>query len=124
MAGRDFLRQYRAVNSAPMTGNISSPVINIQGLDNIGVQLNFTGTPVGTFQILVSADHAEDDVTRKVTNPGTFIPITLPSTPIAAGVAGQIFIDLNQLASAFMRIDYTFTSGTGTLDAYVTGKKV
>jgi len=112
------------INGA-MTGTsvITSNALNIRFLDNIGVQFNFTGTPTGSFQVLVSADH-EQDPEGNVTVPGTFIPITLTPAPVASGVAGQIYIDLNQLSAPWMEVQYTNSSGSGTLNAFATAKSV
>lgn len=122
MSGRkNNLRLYQNITAASMAGNVTSTVTNIQFLDNIAVQLNFTGTPVGTFTVQVSADYAQDDL-GNVTNSGNWIPITLNPVPSAAGTADQIFIDLNQLAAPWIRVVYTRTSGSGTLNSFITGK--
>jgi hypothetical protein len=108
-----------------MTGTsaITSNALNIRFLDNIGVQFNFTGTPTGTFQVLVSADH-EQDPEGNVTVPGTFIPVTLSPAPVASGSAGQIYIDLNQLSAPWLEVSYTNASGVGVLNAFATAKAV
>lgn len=103
-----------------MTGNITSNAVNIQFLDNVGIQLNFTGTPTGTFAIQVSADFLQFN--GNVQNAGNWI--TLPITAVAAGVANQIYLDINQLSAPYIRVAYTFGSSAGTLDAYVTAKAV
>lgn len=106
-----------------MTGNITSAATAIHFLDDIGVQFNFTGAPVGTFQVQVSIDYMQDQE-GNIQNPGNWIPITLTPTPVAAGVPGQIYIDLNMLSSPWIRVAYVFTSGSGTLNAFITGKEV
>lgn len=104
-----------------MGGDVTSSVTNIQFLDNIAYQVNFTGTPVGTFSVEVSVDHAQDSQ-GNVTVTGTWNALTLSPTPAASGAAGSAYIDLNQLSAAYVRIKYTRTSGTGTLNGYITGK--
>lgn len=104
-----------------MSGNITSGVTSIQFLDNIGVQFNFTGTPTGTFQVQVSADYAQDEL-GNVQNPGNWVPITLTPAPVAAGSSGSVYIDLNELSAPWMRLAYVFTSGTGSLNAFITAK--
>lgn len=101
--------------------SVTSAVTNIQFLDNIGYQFNFTGTPTGTFVIQVSADYAQDNQ-GNVTNVGNWIPISFTSPPVASGSPGTIYIDLNELSAPWIQAVYTKTSGTGTLNAYVTGK--
>lgn len=111
--------------AASMTGTstLTSPVINNRFLDNLGIQFHFTGTPTGTFQVQVSADHAQD-AQGNVTIVGNWIPITLSPAPVAAGAPDDIYIDLNQLSAPWVRAVYVNASGTGSLDAWATAKSV
>lgn len=112
-------------SAASMTGTstLISPVVQINYLDNIGVQFHFTGTPTGTFQIQVSADHAQD-AQGNVTAAGHWVPITLSPAPVAAGAADDIYIDLNQLSAPWLRVQYVNSAGTGSLDGFATAKSV
>ena len=93
-------------------------------MDNIGIQLDFTGTPTGTFEIQGSADYEQDEF-GNVENPGFWIPIgPLSSAPVASGTDGQIFIDVNQISSPWIRVVYNRTSGAGTLNGFITGKEI
>lgn len=124
MSGRKSnLIKYQTVTSGSMGADVTSAVTNIEFQDNIGVQLNFTGTPVGTFAVQVSIDYGQDAY-GNVTSTGNWIPISLSTTPTAAGAADQIYISLNQLDAPWIRVKYTRTSGTGTLNAYICGKQV
>src|SRR5690348_1807014 len=91
-------------SAASMTGTstLTSPVLSLRFLDNLGIQFHFTGTPTGTFQVQVSSDH-EQDPQGNVTVAGNFVPITLSPAPVAAGAADDIYIDLNQLSAPWVR---------------------
>lgn len=104
-----------------MSGNITGPVTSTQFLDNIGFQFNFTGSPTGTFQVQVSADHSQD-LEGNVTVAGNWTSIPFTPGPAATGSGETIYIDVNQISAPYMRITYTFTSGTGTLNAFITAK--
>lgn len=124
MSSKNILTPFQNIVSGDMSqASITSSVTTIQYLDNIGVQLNFSGSPVGTFAIQVSADYKQD-ANGNVMNAGNWIPVTLSPAPVASGSPGQIYLDLNQLSSPYLRVVYTKTSGTGTLQGYVTGKEV
>lgn len=125
MSGRkNNLRLFRNIAAGDMSqATITSSVTNIQFLDNIGIQLTFTGAPVGTFEVQVSADYAQDD-NGNVTNAGNWTSITLSPSPAAAGSGSTIYIDMNQLSAPWIRVKYTKTSGTGTLNGYITGKQL
>lgn len=101
--------------------SITSNPTNIAYMDNIVVQLNFTGTPVGTFEIQVSIDYEQDDQ-GNVLNTGNWTALALSPNPAAAGSAATIFLDLNQMGSMWVRVKYTRTSGTGTLNAFIAAK--
>jgi hypothetical protein len=134
MAGRKSnLRQFHSIVAAVMgTGTITSPITCTQWLDNIGIQLNWTGSPVGAFAIQVSADYAQD-MNGMVQNPGHWVNLILtyytagaftssPTVPTTVG--SPIYLDLNQLSTPWIRVQYIGASGAGVLDAYVTAKEV
>src|ERR1700677_1339676 len=105
------------VSAASMTTNVTSTVVETRNQDNIGFQLNWTGTPVGTFSFQVSMDYFQD-LNGNVVNPGNWT--TLPVTPAitAAGSANTAYVDINQTSSPYMRVVYTAGSSTGTLTVY------
>jgi len=109
---------FRAISSGAMTGNITSTVVDIRGISHIGVQFIFTGTPTGTFTIECSNDYGENG------SSATWEPITTsPATISASGSAGDHLISLNSIPFGWLRAVYTFSSGTGTLNCYITGKE-
>lgn len=105
------------------TATITSVVSNIEFLDNIGIQLVFTGAPVGTFAVEISADHAQDQM-GNVTVAGNWVPITLSPVPSASGSADVIAINITQQSFPWMRVKYTRTSGTGTLNGFICAKMI
>jgi hypothetical protein len=125
MSGRknNLLKFQNITNGDMSLSEIASAVTNIQFLDNIGIQLNFSGSPVGSFEIQVSADYAQDDQ-GNVQNAGNWIPLTFSIAPVASGSADQIYLDMNQLSAPWIRVVYTKDSGTGTLNSFITGKMI
>lgn len=120
MSGRkNFLASYKLVTAGDMSlASVTSSPINIQGEDNVGVQLNIlTGTPTGVFTVQVSADYNQNLAT------GNWINVNLPtSAAITSGSPSPVYIDLNQISAPWIRVVYTKTSGTGTFDAFICGK--
>lgn len=123
MSRKNILKFQNITSGNMASASITSTVSNIQHLDNIGIQLQWTGVPVGTFAIQVSADYAQD-IEGNVTNTGTWTTLTLGPGISAAGSADNAYVDLNQLSSPWIRVVYTKTSGTGTLNGYIVGKMV
>ncbi len=126
MSGRkNSLRVYQLISSASTASNITSPPVNIEFLDNIGFQVNVTGSPTGTIVPQVSADYSQDNQ-GNVLNPGNWISMLNPDgTPVVitftAGSPTNGYFDLTQLSTPWIRLMYT-GSGTGTLSAFVTAK--
>lgn len=106
MSRKNNLLKYQTVTSTAMTSDITSDVTNIQYLDNIGIQLNFTGNPQGTFYAEVSADYARDNE-GNVTDAGNWVALSLSPNPSASGSADNIYLDLNQLSAPWIRVTYT-----------------
>lgn len=124
MSGRkNTLQSYQLITSGDMSSSITSAATNIQFLDNIGVQLHFTGSPTGTFSVQVSLNHKQDSQ-GVVSVPGDWVSIVLSPAPVAAGSADDIYIDINQISSPWLRVVYTRSSGSGTLQGYVGAKEV
>lgn len=120
---KNALTPHQIITAGDMTGNITSDPTNIQYLDNVSIQLNFTGTPTGTFSVQGSLDYQQASPYAKAVT-GNWIDLTLSPAPAASGSASQILLDLNQLSFPWVRVVYTFSSGTGSLDAYISGKAV
>lgn len=124
MSGRKSnLAVFQNIVNGDMSGDVTSSVTNIEFIDNVGVQLNFTGTPTGTFKIQVSADYKQNSQ-GVVTNAGNWIDLSFSTTPSASGSASQIYIDMTQLSAPYIRVKYVRASGSGTLNGYIVGKQV
>jgi hypothetical protein len=89
------------------TNTIYSQILDISRMDNQGLEVTWTGTPAGTFSVMVS-------------NSGiNFYALTFnPVLTQPAGSAGGYAIDLNQLPFKYVMLQYTNISGTGTLTVY------
>lgn len=127
MSGRkNRLEPYHSIQAGNMSGTLTSSVTTISGLDNVAIQLSWTGTPTGTFQVQGSLDYSAPNLAYggPVLNAGVWTPLAFSTPPVASGAAGSIFLDLNQLSFPYIRVVYTPTSGTGSLDMWISGKAV
>lgn len=109
---KNALKSFHAIIDGDMSGNLTSPVTNILLLDNISVQLVWTGTPTGDFEVQGSLNEIAWEA------------LPLSPAPAAAGAADQALIDMNQLSYPFIRVVYTATSGTGVLNMWISGRGV
>lgn len=136
MSGRKLnLLKYQSIKDGDMSqASLTSKVTNIQFLDDVGYQLNWSGAPVGNIQIQVSADYAEDySSPPNVTNPGNWVTLVLTywngsvfvtNTSIPTSVGSPIYLDMSFLSAPWIRIVYTKISGSGTLEAFITAKQL
>lgn len=99
------------IEAGDMSGTITGDATNILHLDRVGYAINFTGSPTGTFSVEVSNDGTN------------WIEMTLSTAITAAGSADDHFIDV-ETAAKLIRLKYTFTSGTGSLNVSLTAKNI
>ena len=97
------------------TNVIYSQIINTQLIDNIGleVNMNVTGNATGTLQIMGSNSGVNF-------YPLTFSPVLTQPTGSALGY----LIDLNQFPFQYLMLQYTNSSGTGTMTAYLQARDI
>jgi hypothetical protein len=89
------------------TNTIYTQVQDLSKMDNIGLEITWTGTPTGTIQVMGS-------------NSGQFFyALTFnPSLAQPSGSAGGYLIDLAGYPFKYIMLQYTNTSGSGTIFAY------
>jgi hypothetical protein len=112
---------HQVITNQTMSGTsvITSQITEIRGFDNVSYEMDFTGTPMGTFSVQVSNSY------DPITNPNaTFIVLSLSPAPVASGSSGIIGIDINQSGFKYIKLVYTNASGTGVLNAFISGKAI
>jgi hypothetical protein len=108
--------------SGNMASNITSLVTVIQKLSLVSYSCTWTGTsPVGTVTVQVSNDYSLNP-DGSVSNPGTWNTLPTDGTGSVSGNTGNGFVDVDAQAGYALRLQYTATSGTGTMTAIVAGK--
>jgi hypothetical protein len=87
------------------TSTIYSQIIDVSRMDNIGLEIFWTGTPNGT-------------ITYNASDSGiNFFPVTL-TTGQPAGSAGGFGVNLNQWPYKYLMLQYVNSSGSGVLNAF------
>ncbi len=129
MSSRPIFKPASVITNGNMaSASLTSAITILTNLSMISYGLSWSGTaPVGTAEVQVSNDYSQNgDGSTK--NAGTWTTLTLsvagsPSTTVAiTGNTGTAFIDIDQIAAYAIRLVFTKTSGTGTLQAVVNGK--
>lgn len=108
-----------------LAADFISPVTFIRNTDNVSYQIDVTTTnSTGEFFVEVS-DNYSVGPDNTVTNPGTWIRLTLSGQPTVAAADDIIGISLNQLPYDAIRVVYeSNVAGTGTCTMILTSKQV
>lgn len=115
-AKRHNLGPYSFIPLQAVSGDVTSAATNIKYLDNINVQLKWTGTLLGTFIVNVSNDYDPNTLV------GTWDAVPLVPTPAAAGSPDHGTLDLNNLNAIYIQVIFDYTSGSGNLSGTIAGK--
>lgn len=114
------------ISAGDMSGNITGTAFSVLGMDNIGVHFDIlSGTPSGAFEIWVS-NYISPSNSNAVPSSTHWVqlPLTSSFVTIVSGQAAQTFVDLNGISMAWVQPRYTSSSGSGSLNAYISGKQI
>lgn len=89
------------------TNTIYSQIVDISKMDSIGLEVTWTGNPVGTFTVNVS-------------NSGiNFYALTFdPPLTQPTGTAGGYAVNLDSIGFKYLMLKYVNSAGSGTLTVY------
>jgi hypothetical protein len=123
MSSRPILSPFQVIINGDMSqATVTSAVTVIQNVSMASFDISWTGSsPVGVINVQVSNTYSKN-VDGTVKNPGNWTTLTLSASTSVSGNTGTGFIDIDQLSSYAIRLQYVKTSGTGTLNATITGK--
>ena len=106
-----WMLRSKVIKDQSMAASVSSDVVKISKLDGWAVQFVWTGSPTSTVKVQASVDG-----------------VTFADVPGAAvstgGSAGSFEFNVGyRIGYNFLKLVSTFVSGTGTLNAWVSGKE-
>lgn len=102
------------------TATVNSDEIDVSGSDKVAIEASWTGSPNGAFTVQGAVRLT---TTGASAGAGTnFQNITLSSSPTATGSPGSHLINLADMGFSKIRLQYVNTSGSGTLNAWITVK--
>ncbi len=112
------LPPYQCMAVTGISATQKSVPTNIFNKDIVGIDVAWTGTLAGTFTVECSNTYNPNG------SVGNGNWTTVPTTPavIAAGSPGNGFIQVSALGSVYIKLVFTYTSGSGDITATITGK--
>lgn len=119
MSRKSVVPGYAMIESGDISGNVTSDVVSVKNLDNASIIVSWTGTsPVGVLAVQARNNGAGD------VNPEPWYELDMGATINISGNSGNHQLVFNLLPFTDLRLVYTATSGSGTLDAVITSKVV
>ncbi len=123
MSSRPQFSPASVITNGDMSASITSAVTIIQKLSQISYDISWTAgsSPVGVMSVQVSNTYSQDS-SGAVKNAGNWTTLTLSATPSVTGNTGNGFIDVDATGAYAIKLIYTRTSGTGTMNATISAK--
>lgn len=119
---RPQLAPFSVITNGDMAGNLTSAVTIIQKLSMISYDISWTGSsPVGVITVQVSNSYSQN-ADGTVKNAGSWTTLALSEPADVSGNTGNGFIDIDSTAGYAIRVIYTKTSGTGTMNVIINAK--
>lgn len=127
---KDQIRKFQNFTNASMTGTsvLTSITSSVQFLDNIGLQWQWSGSPVGNFQVQTSIDYdPNEDIA------GTWPPLLftywdgaafVTSYNVPTSLGSPFYLDIDVTSIPWLRVVYTNSSSSGTLNGFLTAKAI
>jgi hypothetical protein len=88
------------------TNTIYTQIVDVSRVDNLGLEIFWTGTPTGTISYWASDSGIN------------FFTVSL-TTSQPSGSAGGFGVNLNQWPYKYLQLQYTNSSGSGIINAYM-----
>lgn len=123
MSSRPLIKPFQVITNGDMSGSITSEVTIVDNLSAISYDISWSGaTPTGTIQVQVSDTYKENANGTGVLVAGNWNSLPLSSTPSISGNTGNGAIDIQILGFYAIRLIYTASGGTGTMQATLAAK--
>lgn len=121
MGRKSTIQAYQFFDSADLSGNLESASFNVKNLDKASLRLSWTSADaLGEFKI-----QARQELESKTDDTEGWFDLEFGNTiPLDATSQSDHQILFNELPFVELRIVYTATSGSGTLNGKLTAKVV
>ena len=118
------LMEKQLLAAQSLAGSFTSTPSQVIESDVAGIQVNYSGSPVGSIEVQISADYNPQLQTGNwVSLPFTIAGVT-GTTVAIPGNASPVYFDIYGCSMPWVRIKYTASSGTGSMDAFLTYKRL
>lgn len=117
MSRKSVVAGFPMIQSGDLSANITSEIVSVKNLDNASIIVTWTGaTPIGVLTV-EARNNGKGGAT-----PEPWYTLDMGAAITISGNSGNHQLIFNLLPFTDLRLIYTATSGTGTLDAVITSK--
>lgn len=110
MGRKSILETHQVITDGNMSGNLTSLVTKVKGLDIATYVVNWVGTtPIGALVVEANIDGSE------------WVELDFGAPILVSGDTGQKLIHVTMMAFLELRLKFNFTSGIGTLQTKIRG---
>ena len=114
MGRKNVVKSYKMFDQEDISTSATSSITSVINQDKASISVSWSGTsPVGT--LTVEARNGKDE---------SFYTLEFGAPIPISGNTGDHQLILSEMPFTDIRIQYTSTSGTGTMDAIITSKTV
>lgn len=123
MSSRPQFNPHKVFTNASMATSLISDVTIVQKLSMISYDVSWSAgsTPVGVMSVQVSNTYTQN-ADGTVRDAGNWTTLALSAPTNVSGNTGNGFIDVDATGSYAIRLVYTRTSGSGTMNATISAK--
>ena len=107
---------YKLLTNGDMSGNINSPAQQLVQMQIASIQATFSGSPVGSLKLQITNDDPH------IVGAANVIWSDYSGSTTAVSGSGNFLWNLLSNGYNFVRVVYTFSSGTGSLNITASGK--
>lgn len=107
---------YKLLTNGDMSGNTNSPPQQLVQMQISSIQANFTGSPVGSLKLQITNDDPN------IVGSSNVVWSDYSGSSTAVSGSGNFLWNLLSNGYNFVRVVYTFISGTGSLSVTASGK--
>lgn len=119
MSRKNVQESYKMLSAASLATNQTSSAYNVKNQDKAFVVVKWSGTsPVGTLTVQAR------DRKETIGPDSDWVTLDFGSAISISGASGNHQLVFNELPFTDIRLVYTATSGTGTLDAWISSKVI
>ena len=120
MSRKNIVKSFKMIDSGDLSGDITSSTTSVINLDQASIHIAWTGSsPSGT----ITVEATNNDIDKNTPTP-VWRELDFGSAITVSGNSGSHDIVFSEMPFDAIRVKYTASSSTGSVDATITAKTI